>query len=69
MHGLVFELKERMNSRQDQPVMQLLIICYIFFNVHKHFQLRKYLQTKKKHGKKSHFCENKVDQTTEAPIK
>ena len=21
MHGLVFELKERMNSRQDQPVM------------------------------------------------
>jgi hypothetical protein len=22
LHGLIFELKERMNSRQDRPVMQ-----------------------------------------------
>ena len=22
MHGLIFELKERMNSRQDQPVIK-----------------------------------------------
>lgn len=23
LHGLIFELKERMNSRQDRPVMQM----------------------------------------------
>ena len=24
LHGLIFELKERMNSRQDRPVMRLI---------------------------------------------
>lgn len=24
LHGLIFELKERMNSRQDRPVMRVL---------------------------------------------
>jgi len=27
LHGLIFELKERMNSRQDRPV----ILCVLFF--------------------------------------
>lgn len=33
MHGLIFELKKRMNSRQDQPVIFYLFISsyYILF--------------------------------------
>jgi hypothetical protein len=46
LHGLIFELKERMNSRQDRPVMQKLKIkkkkkynIYFFFS----FYFIKYL--------------------------
>ena len=31
LHGLIFELKERMNSRQDRPVMIWIYIVYILF--------------------------------------
>jgi hypothetical protein len=33
LHGLIFELKERMDSRQDQPVLHFFFIIYIKKNV------------------------------------
>ena len=35
LHGLIFELKERMNSRQDRPVMQHVIYNEIYLLLYK----------------------------------
>jgi len=35
LHGLIFELKERMNSRQDRPVMQLNEWTHCIINTNK----------------------------------
>jgi hypothetical protein len=42
LHGLIFELKERMNSRQDRPVMQ-----FFFFVILKIEKKSKTKKTKK----------------------
>ena len=33
LHGLIFELKERMNSRQDRPVM-LRVYIIVYWNIY-----------------------------------
>jgi len=35
LHGLIFELKERMNSRQDRPVMRVCVYVFTHLNVYK----------------------------------
>lgn len=44
MHGLIFELKKRMNSRQDQPVIttvfNIILIKILYYNT---FYLKYYL--------------------------